>query len=679
VTTTFSRSVPPLVPTGTARAIFLGQTTTDHDEALTRDLRDLLAAHDVADGTLLGAWEVTRWTVDAPVAERRALACLVVALLEAVDSGSTFLPLGAAPSTDGRDALSTSLARLGLPEADRHATRALASNLLTGGAHVAISALFGRPGTRRPFILANEALYPERLWSMEDRLISLLRKRLKTSGTWTLSGVPGEAIAEICGDNGPTPLVGEQLAAIRSALHNPLTVIAGGPGTGKTSIIVALLRVFTRLGVPIDQIALAAPTGRAAQRINESVNVALERLKASASSDTELATRFGGATTVHRLLGIRPAHLEPFGADDPVFHAGWRLPQKVVVIDESSMIDLSLMEHLAAAASDDARLIFLGDADQLPSVEVGAVFRDLCTGAPEVTTRLIRSHRMNPEDPHGAEILRVAKAVNSGTLAGDPVSVCEHAAGLRLMGFERLARGALPELLDRWYGEVLAADTSLGPALDQRHVLDASRHIVDDGGPGTAAVRALLARNGAARILCLTRTAGRTTSADAVNRLLHGRVQGAALAKGTGAWVGNARFLPGEPVIVLRNDRTRDLHNGDLGVVLRVRGSRDDGLAVAFERSDGIIAHPIEELGSEIGLAFALTVHKAQGSEYDRVALILPEVDVPLLSRDVLYTAISRARRGVVVIGDAALFALGSSRMLVRRSGIAASLKTPAK
>jgi exodeoxyribonuclease V alpha subunit len=662
--------------------MFLGRATNEADRVLTRDLRDLLAARDVSDTNLLAAWEVTQWAAEAPVAERRALACLVIALLETIESGSTFLPLEPAKPPHGQDALSMSLARLGLAEADRQAARALASRLVGGTAHVAIAGLFGPPATRRPFILVNEALYPERLWSMEHRLISLLRKRLTSTVRAPLGAVDaavdatvGDAMASITGDGGADSLTAEQRAAIRASLHNPLTVIGGGPGTGKTSIIVALLRVFARLGVPVEQIALAAPTGRAAQRINESVNGVLGRLKAPHPKDVEVVTRFTGATTLHRLLGLRPARHDVLGGEDPFFHSGWRLPHKVIVIDESSMIDLSLMEHLAAAAGDDARLILLGDADQLPSVEVGAVFRDLCAGAPKITIRLTRSHRMNPRDPDGAEILRVASAINGGTFAADQVPVSSDAAALRFRGFERLTHSALPDFLDRWHREVLDSETNLRAAFDHPHVLDATRHVVDDGGPGPATVRALLGKGSTARILCLTRTAGRTTSADAVNRLLHGRMQAAATAHGAAGGPGSGAFLPGEPVIVLRNDSARGLHNGDLGVVLRVRGARGDSLAVAFERSDGITVHPIEELGVDIALAFALTVHKAQGSEYQRVALILPEVDVPLLSRDVLYTAITRARAGVVVIGDTTLLELGSSRSPARRSGIATALQ----
>jgi exodeoxyribonuclease V alpha subunit len=730
VTTSPTSHRPPLVPTGTARERFLGAAAaaaTEGDQPLDRDLRELLLAHDVAEETLLAAWEVTRWTAGAPIAERRALACLVVALCDAMDAGSTLLPIGGEGSPGATnhvssDRLSRVLGRLGLGDADRQATSTLGARLLDGTAAPQIAALFGPPGARRPFILSDGALYSERLWSLESSLVSMLRQRLArtlepiarepiarqaigreqiirpaiplAAAGGSLSASIDEAIAAAAATKGSTPLSDEQLLAVRASLTNPLTVIAGGPGAGKTSIIVALLRVLARLGVSADGIALAAPTGRAAQRITESVTAALARLEHPAPADVDLAARFTGAATLHRLLGIGSPRIRGLGPDAPQFHSGWRLPHRFVVVDEASMIDLTLMEQLASAVNDEARLILIGDADQLPSVALGAVFRDLCTGAVEVTCRLRRSHRMSPADPAGADILRAATALNAGAPVLDGDSARARAADVRFTALERLATAELGALLDRWHREVLAGDTTLAAALDHPIAVNDKRLSSHDPDGDALVVKALLANHAFARILCVTRTAGRVTSADAVNRHLHGRVQEAALARGAGVWPGTASFassfrspvlssflfsfLPGEPVLMLRNDYGRGLYNGDSGVVIRVRGDRDHGLGdhlgVAFAQPDGIIVHALDELVGDIALAFALTVHKAQGSEYGAVALVLPEVDVPLLSREVLYTALTRARHSVVVVGDSALFALAAGRTLDRASGIAAGM-----
>ncbi len=689
--------MPSLTPTGTARSIFLGRAV-DPDEALPDDLRAVLSGHDISDEILWAAWEVTTWVPGAPPGERRALGCLVVALLDAVDAGGTFLPVG--PQNDGArfEALAGRLHRLGFGDADRHAAGALGDRLVEGTAAPGIAALVGVPGTRCPFILSNGGLYPERFWCLEERLVAMLRTRLAS----TPAPFPGSvdvAIAAIASDKWATPLAAEQLACIRAALTSPLTIIAGAPGTGKTSTVVGLLRTLVRLGVPPEHIALAAPTGRAASRMTESVNATLARLESPSGSDAKLSAEFTSATTLHRLLGIHPGRLWALGPENLEFYSDWPLPHRFVIVDEASMIDLPLMDQLVAAVAPETRLILIGDVDQLPSVQVGAVFRDLVAGVPQGITRVLtRSHRMNPSDPDGAEILRVAASVNAPASDFNGIPVRQRAADLTFAGFERLAPYALDAFLDRWHRDILAAGTNLPLALDGRHALDdvgavksfraadsgdTDRPGNDDGAPGfghhphdgdPGAIKKLLGTLSAARIMCVTREAGRATSAAGINRLMHARVQAAAVAHGASESLTGAAFIPGEPVIVLRNDHTRGLFNGDVGVVLRLSTSRGARLGVAFDRGQGYVVHALDAIADELALAFALTVHKAQGSEYDRVAFVLPDIDGPLLTREVVYTALTRARRSVVVVGDPALFALAITRTLDRTSGIAAKL-----
>ncbi|MES1164696.1 MAG: AAA family ATPase, partial [Verrucomicrobiota bacterium] len=547
--------LPPLVPTGTARGLFLGpDAEADPQDGLGQEARDLLLARDVAEPALLAAWEVARWADPAPLSERRALALLVVALLEAIDAGGTFLSLGAD--------LPASLARLGLSDADRQAVSTLAAALVERNAPPPVAALFGTPGDRRPFNLAGRCLYTERLWHTEDHLVGMLRARLAAKLPHP-AGIIDDALATAAITGPSSRLTDEQVAAVRAALTQPLTVIAGGPGTGKTSIVVAILRALARLQVPVDRIALAAPTGRAAQRIEESVGAALAALEPRDPRDADLLARFRGARTLHRLLGIRPARASALEADAPEFYDRWPLPHAFVIVDEASMIDLPLMDRLVAATAPDARLILLGDADQLPSVEVGAVFRELVAGEPAHARRLTRSHRMNPQNPAGAEILAAATAVNAGVSADAAYAAPPRptAAELTFSGFERLAAGGRDGLLARWHHEVLDGEA---------HTARALGWFAGDDAPGDAAfAQALLKTHAAARILCVTRTAGRRTSAAAINDVLHQQVQAAALARGAGERLAAAPYLPGEPVIMLRNDPARGLSNGDLGVVVR--------------------------------------------------------------------------------------------------------------
>jgi len=644
-----------LHPEGTARALFLAGAAQDADQALPRGLWEQLRARDVSAATLLAAWEACRWVTAAPT-ERRALACLLVALGEAVESGGAFLPLHPDPRDDD-EGLALWLPRLGLGEADRKAVLELAAALTAGRASPGIAALFGAPDARRPFVLDGDRLFPEVLATAERRLATLLAARLRAR--------PAQRGILLSLEASPTRAASpEQRAAVEACLTHPLTLVTGGPGTGKTSIIVTVLRALGDAGVAPHRIAVAAPTGRAAQRIEESIQAA-----GLTFPDGALAP---SVSTLHRLLGVRPARQPTLDAETPEFHAGWRLPHQVVLVDEASMIDLFLMTELLSALADDARLILLGDADQLPAVRLGAVFRDLCAVLPERTCRLTRSFRMDPSDPAGAAILRAAQEL--GQPGAAPSAPLADAAAVAFLGVEHVVRAALPVLLRRWYDEVLGGDAGVASLATITFTAAADGTLTDDPNGALAAV---VARHAAARLLCLTRVADSTTGTRAVNTLLHQFMVRAVAPHGLPAdATTTASLLPGEPVAVVRNDYDRSLWNGDQGVVVSMAGPAGRTRGVAFARAGRIVLHPLDELTDNIELAFALTVHKAQGSEYDRIAVLLPSTDGPLLSREILYTALTRARRGVVIVGDPALFALGATRRLRRASGLADKLAT---
>ncbi|HEX2658841.1 MAG TPA: AAA family ATPase [Polyangia bacterium] len=640
-----------LHPAGTARALFQAGAEGEKEEALPRVLWEQLRARDVSPATLLAAWEACRW-VTAPLAERRALACLLVALGEAFEAGSAFLSLSADARDD--DGLAPWLARLGLGEADRRATSELAAALVAGRASASVADLFGAPNARRPFVLDGDRLFPDALSTVETRLAALLAARLRAPAQ---SPAAGE-------DPALNALSPEQRAAVDACLTRPLTLVTGGPGTGKTSIIVTVLRALARAGVAPDRIAIAAPTGRAAQRIDESIQAAGLTFPDGAPAPT--------VSTLHRLLGVRPARQPTLDADPPEFHAGWRLPHQVVVVDEASMIDLFMMTDLLSALADDARLILLGDADQLPAVRLGAVFRDLCAVLPDRTCRLTRSFRMDPADPAGAAILRVAQALGHSAGETAPFPLGSPAAALTFQGVEHVERAALPALLRRWYDEVLGGQAGVASLATTTFQAAADGTLTDDPSGALAAV---LARHAAARLLCLTRVADSVTGTAAVNTLLH-QFMARALARRSSASDEGDGLLPGEPVAVLRNDYDRQLWNGDQGVVVAMADAAGrTSLGVAFARSGRIVLHPLDEVADNVELAFALTVHKAQGSEYDRIVVLLPSTDGPLLSREILYTALTRARRGVVIAGDSALFSLGARRPVRRASGLADKLR----
>ncbi len=441
-----------------------------------------------------------------------------------------------------------------------------------------------------------------------------------------------------------------------AALNRRLAVVSGGPGTGKTTIALALARGLVRLGVPASELALAAPTGKAANRLQESFQAGLAALPVPSAADRALQSACPPAQTLHRLLGYSPA------TGRFLHHHNYRLAARAVIVDEGSMIDLSLMDRLLRALRDDAVLVLLGDADQLPSVDAGAVFRDLGS----LAVRLHRSFRTDQAQAAGRRISECAAAVRAGDagrllalLASRPTT-----AKLAFDGVELVPGTERDAVLERWYQDRIAALPEWRQLIEHEYVLEPQGFSAEDDDRLTR-LHAQVARQ---RVLCVTRE--RPTGTNPVNAFLHGLCAGSS-----------DELLPGEPVLVLRNDYQRGLWNGDQGFILLVaepgqaaRPMAVFRLSAAGPSASRWLAVPPEALGEGLSLAYALTVHKAQGSEHDRVLLLLPEQPLPLLTRELLYTALTRARHAVVICGNADVLSAGANNSLTRSSGLAEKL-----
>ncbi len=421
----------------------------------------------------------------------------------------------------------------------------------------------------------------------------------------------------------------------------------------------------------LDAIAVAAPTGKAAQRLQQSIAAGLAGTRGDIS-DAALRSGAPAPQTVHRLLGWSPT------SGRFARHENDPLPHRVVIVDEASMIDLALMDRLLRALRPDARLVLLGDADQLPSIEAGAVFRDLChaLGGVRLTTNLRVA-----SDADARRILGAAEAINAGAV-GDAwravVATRDSVSALSLTGVEHLAArwtDVADDLLDRWWKDRITVSG------DFERLASQVFHVADGRVDPTEAsdARALFEQHARARILCATRVRGIATSTETIDDALLARLRG-GIARRSRRWHAE-QLAAGAPVLVERNDYERGLFNGDQGVVLRVaEGGGAQELAAAFPRGDTFDVFPLDTL-PDVAPAFALTVHKAQGSEFDHVALVLPETDMPLLTRELLYTAVTRARRSVLLVGaplakdgTAELLARAVTRTLERHSGIAERL-----
>jgi exodeoxyribonuclease V alpha subunit len=415
------------------------------------------------------------------------------------------------------------------------------------------------------------------------------------------------------------------------------------------------------------EIALAAPTGKAAQRLTWSVTGGLGALRSPAPADRRLAEELPAARTLHRLLGFHPA------SGRFRHHPQFPIPARVVIVDEASMVDLALMERLVRALAPETRLVLFGDADQLPSVEAGAVLRDLAACGEEAgfACRLARSFRMDPSDPDGRSILVAAQAVREGraaeVLAPELARAEPRALGHR--GLERIDRApdpaALADLVDAWYEAHIAKGGRTAERARRVYRFEGGAPAADSAED----LAALVSTYERSRVLAVTRR--QPGGADSLNHLFHRRAA---------AEIGAVErdLSPGEPVVVRENDYARGLFNGDSGVVVRVQDAgHPPELRAVFAQPDGWLTFPVASLRPHLERAFATTVHQSQGSEHDHVAVVLPPTDIPLLSRELIYTALTRARRSVALFGSPEVLRAGIERQVRRFSGLAAGLRSP--
>jgi exodeoxyribonuclease V alpha subunit len=603
-------------------------------------------------------WEIARCAPGLEDAERRALAAIVAASVASIRAGSTRLPL------EG-PAFAAALALVGA-EASREAARALLKRAREGAAGDAIAAVVGRPGERRPLVVDGPWLYAERMLALEERLCGRVRERQSQ----TAGGQETRAVTKALAAMAPhLALTDEQKRAVRLGLKAPLALITGGPGTGKTTTVVALVRAVAWMGAhPLEAIAIAAPTGKAAQRLSDAIVAGLARASGDIS-DAAVKAFVPHPVTLHRLLGWSPS------TGRFARHENDPLPHRLVVVDEASMIDLAMMDRLLRALRPDARLVLLGDADQLPSVEAGAVFRDLCAALDPVA---LTTNLRVADDPSARRIVAAAHGVNRGRIdAAGAITTRRAVADLEFQGVEHLDAdwASVGEaMLDRWWERQMARDPEIARRSAREYrTVDGALDAAD--APDLAA---LFADHARARILSATRALAVPTSAGAINERMLERLRASSARRWPFGGGRQRDFAPGSPVLVERNDYARGLYNGDQGVLLRTRVEGTAGATsamVAFARSGSFELFSFDAL-ADLAPAFAMTVHKAQGSEFDEVLLVLPDADVPLLTRELVYTAVTRARRAVVIVGKGELLARAVSRTTERHSGVADRLTT---
>lgn len=508
--------------------------------------------------------------------------------------------------------------------------------------------LVGDGQGQTPFVLdAAGRLYLWRNYAHELAVAALLHQRRRTGVPIPVADADLDALFH--GERGDA--VQRQREAVRAAVGRRLFVLTGGPGTGKTTTVLRMLLILQRHAAQPPRIAVAAPTGKAAQRLLHALRVGkqglLDHPAAPLPADWQpLLERIpdADALTLHRLLGYDPRRNRflrdrehPLAAD-------------IVVVDEASMVDLSLLRALLEATRPDATLILVGDADQLTSVAAGSVLMDLVTVleagcAPE----LVRLE-------HSFRAARPLVALNQAVRAGDAAALESAVDGTQVLQRPIENAAALRRALDDWAGALagLAIHPAL-PPMQEDSADDAST------APVLAALHALAQR----QLLCALREG--EFGALAANAALEQKLKQRWNVPAERVW------YPGRAVLITRNDYAARLFNGDVGLCL---ADADGRLRVWFESAaadgqTGVRSVSPGALPPHEG-AFAITIHKSQGSEYERVAVLLPPDPAHrILSRQLLYTGVSRARRVVELwAGDEAL-RMALARPVRRAGGLA--------
>jgi len=523
---------------------------------------------------------------------------------------------------------------------------------------VAVSPAVGNGVSCTPLVLEGERLYLARYWAYEKSVSAWLAARGKEPPMDCDEALLVDGLSRWFPDKSRAGDNNNQRLAALLCLLRRLAIITGGPGTGKTTtvarILALLVEQFHRRGALL-RVALAAPTGKAAMRLRESIALA----KAGLDLPPEVAGSIPDqVVTIHRLLGATS------GMADFKHDEGNPLPFEVVVVDEMSMVDLPLMAKLLRAMPTEARLILLGDRHQLSSVEPGSVLGDLCQ--PEAVSCFSRG-MVNA-------LKRFSVSVEPDMTGNATVGLADSLVELSYShrfdtdsGIGRLGaavrRGEVNEV---WQilTEQASADVVWREISNAGYLAEQLSSLVGQGGfadLANAEPDTPLASREGLQVLCALKRGpfGADQINDSLERTISGRI----------SRVATGRNYPGRPVMVLRNDYDLGLYNGDVGVVL-ADALGDGGLKCFFPALGGSFRKVSLVRLPPHQSAYAMTVHKSQGSEFGRVVLILPDRPSLVLSRELLFTAITRAKSRIEIWGNRQVLELAIGSSCERRGGL---------
>ncbi|GEO10949.1 exodeoxyribonuclease V subunit alpha [Segetibacter aerophilus] len=519
-------------------------------------------------------------------------------------------------------------------------------------------------GPKQPFVLHNSRLYLQRYFNYETAILKRIKafvesekglfekraQQLSSHAAFIRSLFNSAAANEnaLSGEN-----IDWQLVAAISAVLNNFTIITGGPGTGKTTTVAKVLAILYTLN-PDLKVALVAPTGKAAMRMAES----LKSSSLNVASDIKEKLQAVTPATIHRLLKYVP--------DTPYFKHNKENPLNydVVIVDESSMIDVALFAKLLDATGPETKLVLLGDRDQLASVEAGSLFGDLCRSqsaleflSPEraavINSFIAESERQLPPDyflksaPHllSENIIELKKSHRFTSDKG----IGKFSKAIIKNDLE-----GLKEYIENDQDEQVTIDTQYAPELFEKFVEGYAEYIREPD------IKKALQKLGQLRVLCAVREGeqGLYSLNTAIENYLRKKK---LLDK-------RSEYYENRPIIVTRNYYSLDLFNGDIGII---RADENGVLKAWFEDSNKELKSVLPGYIAESETVFAMTIHKSQGSEYDKVLVVLPDnTNVRILTRELLYTAVTRPKSKVIVQASEAVILQTAEGVVERASGI---------
>ncbi len=521
----------------------------------------------------------------------------------------------------------------------------------------------GRPGDKRPLILdAYHRLYLYRYWDYERFISNSIERRIRKPINDLDDQQLKNILNRLFARTDPQEVDWQKIAAAVASLRH-FSVITGGPGTGKTFTVTKVLALLLELmaGQRL-HIYLSAPTGKAAARLKTTLEQARAYLDCADDVKSGIPTE---VYTIHRML--KPIKGSPYfyhNRDNPLL-------ADVVVVDEASMVDLALMAKLLYAVPEKARLILIGDKDQLASVEPGSVLGDICDRdvmhgfsaslikrLQKVTAEDIQTHVQATGAESGLQDSIVVLHKSYRFAAGSGIGALSQAVN---RGDADAAMDILTDASEKslsW--QHLKADVQVMQALSEQIVTACQPHL-ETHDPDEA-----LRRLEGFKILC-TLNVG-PLGVQAINRLAEQVLSRQNLIQpdptGANPW------YAGRPVLITRNHYPLGLFNGDIGITLPSTPAARQGWVVYFRKEDGGLRRFLPQQLPEHDTVYAMTVHKSQGSEFDNVLFILPDKDVSVLTRELVYTALTRARRNITIWGTPAILRSALTRKIQRTSGL---------